>query len=456
MASRGKPPGNRTPGASDEEAWSPRVPALTDALDGGTRPSGLRVRRFRLTVLRGPDAGKSCLSSGKRAVVGTHESADLRLSDRTVSRFHCDVGIEDGHVVLRDLGSRNGTTVNGVAVLAARLGSGARVTLGQTELQFDLGSDHVRIPLSEQDRFGLLVGRSVAMRSVFSALGLAAASDATVLLEGETGTGKELAARSIHDQSTRGRGPFVILDCGAIPPTLLESALFGHERGAFTGAHASRDGAFRQASGGTIFLDEIGELGAELQPKLLRVLEERQVQRVGGDRWDKVDVRVVAATNRNLRTEVNERRFRSDLYYRLAVLEVRLPPLRERREDLPLLVEAILAGLGERERSTAAVLRTQEFLTDLARHSWPGHGRELRNYVERCLAFRGQAPRAMAQLADGEADGPQTLKVARQAFERRYLEQQLRGSGGNVAAAARAAGVDRAYFYRMMWRLGIR
>src|SRR5262249_24810336 len=198
----------------------------------------------------------------------------------TVSRFHCDISLNDGHPVVRDLGSRNGTLVDGVSVLQAHLRSGSTIMLGRTHIRFDLGTDHVKIPLSDRDHFGLMVGRSQAMRAVFALLERAAQSDVTVLLEGETGTGKEAAAESIHRESARREAPLVVVDCGAIPPDLLESELFGHERGAFTGAVASREGAFEAAAGGTIFLDEVGELSADLQPKLLRVLERREVKRV--------------------------------------------------------------------------------------------------------------------------------------------------------------------------------
>jgi DNA-binding NtrC family response regulator len=255
----------------------------------------------------------------------------------------------------------------------------------------------------------------------------------------------------------------VIVDCAAIPRELMESELFGHERGAFTGAVSARVGAFEAASGGTIFLDEIGELDLELQPKLLRALERRQIKRVGGTPYLPVDVRVIAATNRNLQKEVNSRRFRPDLYFRLAVLEVRLPALRERPEDVPILVDNILIALGAHEQPEAALVRSPEAIAELSRHPWPGNVRELRNYVERCLALAQRQPLGREGAPESVAGGdlaPASLRSARERalleFERRYLEALLAHHGGNVSAAARTAGVDRKYLYRLLWRNGLR
>jgi transcriptional regulator with PAS, ATPase and Fis domain len=418
------------------------------------------VQRFWLRVLTGAQAGTTYHSEAEIVVIGTHDSADFVLEDETVSRFHCEIEVQGGRATVRDLGSRNGTLVDGVSVKEAWLHAGATLTLGTAELRFELRADPVKIALSERESFGLMVGRSPSMRRVFGLLERSASTDATVLLEGETGTGKEVAAESIHLVSGRRDGPFVIVDCSAIPPDLLESELFGHERGAFTGAVSTREGAFEAANGGTIFLDEIGELATELQPKLLRVLERRHVKRVGGRSYVDVNVRVVAATNRSLRVEVNEHRFRSDLYYRLAVVEVRLPSLRERADDLPGLVDRLLAQMGKQDDPQADALRSPEFIATLARHRWPGNVRELRNYLERCLALREQVP-----LGPAADDGPmpdldQPLKVARERWtrvlEQRYVEGVLSKNQGNVTAAARAAAVDRMYFHRMLRRYGLR
>jgi two-component system response regulator GlrR len=421
---------------------------------------------FVLVTVKGKELGATFVPRTDCVVIGSHPSADLVLRDPSVSRFHCEITGGDRPTV-RDLGSRNGTAVNGVTVAQAPLTEGAMLTLGSTQLRFERSGTSARIVLSDRDRFGSMVGRSASMRAVFALCEQAAASDSTVLIEGETGTGKEATAEAIHRESGRGTGPFVVVDCGAIPPQLLESELFGHERGAFTGAVSSRRGAFEAASGGTIFLDEIGELGLDLQPKLLRALERREIKPVGADQYAPVDVRVLAATNRNLREEVTARRFRSDLYYRVAVLRVRLPPLRERKEDLGVLLEHLLEVLGAVDRPEARPLRTEAFVNEVARHAWPGNVRELRNYVERCLAMREQPPPPELETLDPPpgGDGPaldisRPLKVAREAwiaeFERRYLTELLRHHDDNVTVAARAAGVDRIHFYRLLWKHGLR
>jgi DNA-binding NtrC family response regulator len=295
------------------------------------------------------------------------------------------------------------------------------------------------------------------MREVFSLLKRAAATEATVLLEGETGTGKEIAARAIHAQSSRRSEPFVVVDCGAVPPHLVESELFGHLRGAFTGAASSREGLFAAARGGTIFLDEIGELSPELQPKLLRALERREIRPVGGSNYVPINVRVIAATNRDLRGEVDAGRFRSDLFYRLAVLQIRLPPLRERTGDLLPLVERFIHELGA-SGDEGSPMRTEEFRAKIHAHCWPGNVRELRNYVERCLALGSQPPidSGVPSASGATLDVSQPLKLAREAFDKRYLEGLLSRHGKNMSQAARAAGVDRANLYRMLWRHGLR
>ncbi len=435
-----------------------------------TLPGGqaleVRVRRVRLRVVDGDDAGAELVTDRERCVIGSHEAADLRLSDRTVSRFHCELTIQPGRVALADLGSTNGTFVEGVQIERCLLHPGAVLRVGATRIAFEDAGQTTRVALSPRVRFGTMVGGSEAMRRVFDLLEHAARTESTILLSGETGTGKEAAAESVHAESGRADGPFVVVDCGALPATLLESELFGHEKGAFTGAAAARAGAFEAADGGTVFLDEIGELPLDLQPKLLRVLEKKQIKRVGASTPRAVDVRVVAATNRDLRGEVNARAFRSDLYYRLAVLEVRLPPLRDRPEDLPLLVEQLLGGLGEVQPEVRRQLTQLDFIAGLARHPWPGNVRELRNHLERCIALREALALEGGELSPRIADDEGLIDPRRsysesrkswlETFERRYLEALLALHDGNVSAAARAAHVDRAQLYRLLWRHGLR
>jgi transcriptional regulator with GAF, ATPase, and Fis domain len=313
-------------------------------------------------------------------------------------------------------------------------------------------------------RFGSLVARSAIMRDVFAALERLAHSDVTTLLSGETGTGKEDAAASIHAASRRAGGPFVIVDCAAIPAALLESELFGHERAAFTGAAQRRIGAFEQADGGTVFLDEIGELPIDLQPKLLRVLERKQIRRVGSNDHHVVDVRVIAATHRDLRALVDAGRFRDDLYYRLAVVWVTLPPLRDRPDDIVMLAQHLLAQLGATPE-TAPQLHTAEFFAALTRRAFPGNVRELRNHLERHLVMGGDAGAGTTPAAHtppgpaapafrpGASYAEERARVLA-AFEAEYVRWVVATHGGNIAAAARAAGMDRAYLWRMAKRRG--
>ncbi|HEY6878501.1 MAG TPA: sigma-54 dependent transcriptional regulator [Polyangiales bacterium] len=326
-------------------------------------------------------------------------------------------------------------------------------------------------PTDPTQLFGHMVGQSPPMELLFGLLKRAAASDATVLIDGETGTGKEVSALAVHEHSARANGPFIVVDCGAIPAQLLESELFGYERGAFTGAVAARTGAFEAANGGTIFLDEIGELSLDLQPKILRALESRKVKRVGSNIYAPIDVRVIAATNRNLREEVAAKRFRSDLYYRLAVLHIKLPPLRERKGDLPLLVDDVLRHLGVLDHPSSSSIRSPEFIEMLGRYRWPGNVRQLRNYLERRVALGEAIPPPGSETSmppppnEESSDNVQValdqpLRVAREewnnVFEVKYLEGLLELHGNNVSAAARAAGVNRVHFYRLLRKHGLR
>jgi DNA-binding NtrC family response regulator len=424
---------------------------------------------MKLVVLGGPSEGlERALST--TLTVGADPSCDLSLRDRGVSRQHAEFRLRDGRVWVRDLGSRNGTTLSGVRVTEAELQIGAVVTLGETPLAL-YPRWHVReVDPSTAQHFGDVYGSSLAMRQVFAILERVAGSNATVLIEGESGTGKELVARSLHHASGRARQPYVVFDCTTVTKELAESELFGHTRGAFSGAIAERDGAFRQADGGTIFLDELGELPLDLQPKLLRVLESGEVRRVGEHQHRKVDVRIVAATHRDLHAEARRGRFRSDLLYRLSVVRVQLPPLRARPEDIAVLAERLLAGqLSEGSRIEGRNLER------LMCYSWPGNVRELRNVLTRAVAL---APRREGRVTfddlvfnlASDATSPTTLgycfpgvdghlpyKEAKQRllsqFDDEYVQALLRRHDGNITQAAQAAELSRKHVYALLRRV---
>jgi len=443
------------------------VSELVDSRRPATELIGVRgkpgaVRRFRVVGVAGPATGKSVASSADRCSIGSHASNDLVLEDAAVSRFHCEVRADGRGHWLVDQDSSNGTELDGVPVVKAGLREGSIVKIGHSTLRFHLAAEQNVLPLSSRTRFGTLVGASVAMRAAFALLERAAESDATVLIEGETGTGKEGAAESIHRQSPRAEAPFIVVDCSAMPAALLESELFGHEKGAFTGASARRIGAFEEADRGTVFLDEIGELPPDLQPKLLRVLERKEIRRLGQNQYRPVNVRVVAATNRDLRAQVNSGAFRSDLYFRLAVVQIPLPSLRERLDDVPVLVEHFIGAMGL-DPVAAAPLRAPDFLQQLARAAWPGNVRELRNHLERCVVL--QQPLSVSEADETRGDGftidprrsySEAKRLVLDEFERRYLEGLLALHGGNVSKAAREAGMDRVYLYKLLHRHGLR
>jgi DNA-binding NtrC family response regulator len=430
---------------------------VTEAVPQSSHGLGT-VRRFRVSVVEGTATGTSWTSDSDRCSIGSHPANDVVVDDSAVSRFHCEISVDATGPRIRDLDSRNGTAIDGLRVREAWLRTGCVIRIGRTSLSFDLATEINRVPLSDRNEFGSLIGASVGMRAAFARLERAANSDATILIEGETGTGKEEAARSLHAAGPRAAEPFVVIDCAAVPATILESELFGHEPASFTGATGRRVGGFEAAGSGTVFLDEIGELPLDLQPKLLRVLERREIRRVGSNQYIPVDVRLVAATNRDLRTEVNAGSFRTDLYYRLAVLKIELPPLRTRPGDIAGLLERMLPSLGASDEQARA-LQSPEHIAALKRASWPGNVRELRNYVERCLVF-DEAPlpgpttgaRASEPGTGIVEDFVDARRDALAAFERSYLESLLASFPSNISAAARAAGIDRNYLYRLMRR----
>ena len=408
--------------------------------------------------MRGPDAGASAEIAGGSFRIGTSAENDLVISDGTVSRRHCELEPTPSGVRVRDAGSTNGIELAGNRVYDAIVCGDFRIGLGDTILAVAQLTEFEEREQLEVDGFGDIVGRSACMRELFAALARVAPTDHTLLIYGETGTGKDLIAEAVHARSRRAGQPLIVLDCGAIARTLVESELFGHERGAFTGAANAHEGVFEQADTGTLFLDEIGELPLELQPKLLRVLERRELRRVGGTRSFAVDVRIIAATNRNLRAEVDRGTFREDLYYRLAQAQVVSPPLRDRAGDLELLVRHFLSMVDPPTNIDEVPEAVWEMFR---RHRWPGNVRELKNAVQRLAVTPGRVlPTSITRVpsaGDASAFDPgqplPPLALARRdasdAFELAYVRRALELSAENVPRAAELAGISR----QMMLRL---
>ena len=418
-----------------------------------------------LVVIEGRDEGRALLlREGGTYRVGTADDCDLVLTDDRVSGHHLALHIEGGRFRLVDEGSTNGTYHQGSRIDRADVPAGATLKLGRTVLRIQPHAEALDLPPSRAHRFGELVGASFAMRQVFAVLEHAAASDVTVLVEGETGTGKELAARALHEASARRRGPFVAVDCGALPESLVDSELFGHVRGAFTGATTDRKGAFARARGGTLFLDELDGVPAAVQARLLRALEERTIRPVGSDREQPLDLRLVVASQSSLEARVAEGSFRADLYYRIAVLHLRLPPLRERREDIGPIVHSLLQRRGLEPGEVAG-----PGLQRLVAHDWPGNVRELRNVIDRALALTPDAtgfedlrlwlhPReAETTPLQVRTDVPyaQAKAAVVDELERRYLSAVWTEVDGNVSAAARRAGLDRKHLRSLLRKHGL-
>ncbi len=451
-------------------------------IDG--RPTTITLRRCKLALMRG-DGPKEYVFEQDVVHLGAMEDNDLVLDDETVSRNHCKIYREGDQYVIADLGSTNGTFVNRVRIREAYLHENCTLTLGKTDIKFQPVDEKLRIVPSDRERYGEIIGRDRTMREIYAILEKIAPTDTTVVIEGETGTGKEVVARTVHQQSRRRDGPFIVFDCGAVPENLIESELFGHEKGSFTGAIATRQGVFELAHGGTVFLDELGELALDLQPKLLRVLEQREVKRIGGGKPIKVDVRIVAATNRDLEEEVRAGRFREDLFYRLTVVRLHLPSLRERSDDIELLARHFLAQ-GSFNRDHLGGKKVTGFapavLDRLGSYEWPGNVRELHNVVERAVSFAegdlvelDDLPDHIAYPRSGEPMSAETnpsiqLPEAREllggtfkdakeqwvsTFEADYIAGLLKKNKGNISHAAREADIDRKYFRKLMKKYGL-
>lgn len=415
----------------------------------------------------------------QRTTIGSLSSANIRIEHPTVSRKHAQIEVDSRGYRIIDAGSKNGVMVNQVKVLNAFLRDGDLVSIGGVKLLFQLNDERSNaFTLWSEDSFGELYGSSELMRELFALLHRISLSEANVLIQGESGTGKELAARAIHQYSKRARAPFIVFDCSSVPANLIESELFGHVKGAFTGAQEPRRGSFLSAEGGTLFLDEIGELPLELQPKLLRVLERREYKPVGGDEYFSSNVRVICATHRDLNAEVLRQVFRLDLFYRLAVVTVTMPPLKEHPEDIPGLVERIIHQF----HPTSKREISYKTMNLLLQHQWNGNVRELKNYVQRAIALSDPKepqletqflipPSVSAQLdshkllplidqntdeqsiEDGFIHLNSTVNVNQdfksaksqliEEFERSYWIALMNKFNHNLSAAARVAGIHR-------------
>ncbi|MFT3842095.1 MAG: sigma 54-interacting transcriptional regulator [Myxococcaceae bacterium] len=423
----------------------------------------LRSREYRLTIVSGPGTGGSTLLD-QPLVVGSSESAGFKLEDETVSGNHVELTPRADGVRVKDLGSTNGTQVAGARITEALVESEATLTVGKTLLRISVFEADLGAPLGPSE-LGGVVAESRAMRKVLGLIQKLARSDVPVVLLGETGTGKDVLAQALHQVSDRAEAPFVVFDCSAVAPNLIESELFGHTKGAFTGATGDRKGAFMQAHGGTLLLDELGELPLELQTRLLRALEAGVVKRVGEDSWRPVDVRIVAATHRDLEAAVRAGTFRQDLYYRLAVAMVRVPPLRERIEDLDVLVRRFVRELNREDFELPQELRAR-----MAAYAWPGNVRELRNVVARALLGDENALDAAgtstsssslpAASARAELALEMPFKEAKErlvdSFTKDYFEALLKKHGGNISRAAKAAGIARPYFHKLVVKYGLK
>ncbi len=429
-------------------------------------PATVNLRRCKLVVIKGAQRGTEFVIAADVIRVGKAPENDLVLADETVSRVHFEIVRDAKGYLVRDMRSTNGTFLDSAEVKEAYMRAGSVVKAGEVELKFTPFEERIEILPSEKEALGEMVGKSPAMREIFGLIEKIAPTDATVLIEGETGTGKDMVARTLHLLSPRADKPFIVVDCGAVAGTLIESELFGHEKGAFTGASAARQGAFELAAGGTIFLDELGELSLDLQPKLLRVLEQRELRRVGGAKTIKVDLRVVAATRKDLRSEVEKGKFREDLYFRLNVVPITAPSLRERREDIPLLIDHMLKKLAPDGAHLTDTTRAA-----LMAHDWPGNVRELRNVIERALALGADPGMLVAPLGPIGSGSAAQLREAiefepglsfretkekwNELFERRYLTWLLKRADGNISKAARDADMDRKYLHKLLRKYGI-
>lgn len=418
-------------------------------------------------MLRRTGAGRDTeiVLRNETLAAGSADDNDLVIDDPEVSRRHFTITRQGSEYVLKDLDSTNGTFVNGVEVKQTVLPREATIQVGATILKFFEGADQASSSEPKRERFGKVLGTSPGMTRLFSLLDRIAASELTVLLQGETGTGKDTLAASLHEASRRAAGPFVVFDCSRVSRDFMDSELFGHVKGAFTGAQSDRSGAFMRASGGTLFIDEVGELPSELQPKLLRALEAKTVKPLGSDKETKADVRVISATNRDLPDLVTKGSFRGDLFFRLQGVKLTIPPLRERREDIPMLLRHFLDIHGA---AGVDLSMTADAIEDMQNRPWPGNVRELKTVVDRLVTFAGKGLiglteiRALDELAGAGPRIEQDTRLEKriegrtmEELERQAILDTIEAVHGNRSEAARRLGISRSTLLRRLKSFGI-
>ena len=428
------------------------------------RPRGPILERRRLIVALHGESPRSFVED--RITIGASSANSLTIDRSSVSRHHARIEVEGDDIMLRDLGSTNGTFLEGVRIERAHLPDRARLRLGDVEIHFSVSDEVEELPLHEEERIGRMVGRSVAMRRLFADIGRIAASPLAVLITGESGVGKELVAQCVHELSDRRDKPLQIVDCRSLSPNLVETELFGHVAGAFTGAVSDHPGAFEIADGGTIFFDEIGELDLALQPKLLRVLEDKRVRRVGASEHTTVDVRLVASSNKDLEAMVSRGELREDLFYRLNTVQLHVPPLRQRLEDIELLVADCVAELRQTHQDLTPVELTPRMLSALKSRSWSGNVRELRNFVERAILLNLPVSEALdvdprpqldfAGIVDFEASYAEQRDLVTSQFEHAYLTRAMQRCKANVSRVSRECKMHRGNLIRLLRKHGIR
>lgn len=437
-------------------------------------PSGAIIVRSRCCQLRRTDADGQRWTFDGPARLGSAPDNDVVLSDETVSRHHCRISREPDGWLVQDSGSTNGTCVDHVRIREAFLQPGCTIGLGKVELEFSAIDREETLEPSGRDRLGLLTGQAPAMKALYAVIERIAPTGASVIITGETGTGKEVVAQTLHSLSPRANAPFEVFDCGATASSLILSELFGHEKGSFTGALTGRVGVVERAEGGTLFLDEIGELPLDVQPSLLRFVDRMEFRRIGSRQTLRADVRVIAATHRDLAAAVRAQRFREDLFYRLHVVRLVVPALRDRRGDIPLLASQVLERdrmADAPERAGRGIRLSPAALRVLAQHHWPGNVRELANVLARARSLcRGPTigvaelpdelrlegrPRSDESSSHGGADYRTAKDQLLRSFERRFLLEQLERHGGNVSQAARSAGMARRHFYNLLNKHGV-